>query len=213
MKRPVDNALIASTLANALGEPLTEARVQQFARYADELARFGSKLNLTAIHQAEQVLDKHFADSLRLSRSVPPGTLIDIGAGAGFPGLPLALVRADLDVTLVDSSKKKIGFLKALLVALDVHNARAVHSRLGAKPNLGLFDTAVARAVADLPDWLSLAKHHVRPGGLILAMFGRAPESAEIQRATADAGVRFVSASTYALPLSGDPRFLATFRI
>jgi 16S rRNA (guanine527-N7)-methyltransferase len=207
----VDKTLVASTLARVLGEPLSEKRLLQFEQYANELERFGSKLNLTAIRDREEVVDKHFADSLSVSRSVPAGRLLDVGAGAGFPGVPLALVRSDIEVTLVEAAKKKVGFLKALLASLEVPNAQAVHAHLGAKPILGLFDTAVARALADVTVWLQLAKHHVKPGGRIIAMLGRAPEPTAMERAAADAEVQLLSTSTYVLPLSGDPRSLAVF--
>ncbi len=207
----MDKPLLVSALERVLGEALPSGAADRFVRYADELNRFGAKLNLTAVRDDEGIIDKHFADSLLASRSILPGTLLDVGAGAGFPGVPLAIVRNNLSVTLVDAAKKKVGFLKSLIASLGLTNANALHARLGLRATLGEFDCAIARALTDLPSWLRLARPHVRPGGRIVAMLARPPEDEGPARAAQAAEVRLISTATYALPLSGDPRTLVVF--
>jgi 16S rRNA (guanine527-N7)-methyltransferase len=211
VKPSVGNPASASVLAQALGSALSAESLARFDHYAAELRRFGARLNLTAIRDAAEVVDKHFADSLCISRAVPAGSLLDVGAGAGFPGLPLAIVRSDLRVTLVDASKKKVGFMKSLLASLNLSNATAIHAHLDAGPAFGLFDSVVSRAFTDVPAWLDLARHHVAPGGRVLAMSGRSLERSSLEAMAARASLRLVDAVSYALPASGDPRFLAVF--
>jgi 16S rRNA (guanine527-N7)-methyltransferase len=207
----VDKALLVSALERALGRDLPVGASDRFLRYAEELDRFGAKLNLTAIRNDSEVIDKHFADSLLVSRHLQKGSLLDIGAGAGFPGVPLAIVRPDLIVTLAEAEKKKVGFLKSLLATLSLANAKATQARLGPKPSLGLFDVVVARALADLPSWLELARWHVRPGGRVVAMLGQLPDGTAIETAAHSASLVLLSVSTLALPLSNDPRSIAIF--
>lgn len=211
MERIVDNSILASALEAALGRALVPSELGRFRVYADELARFGDKLNLTAIRSERDVIDKHFADSLLCADSVLPGTLLDVGAGAGFPGIPVAIVRPDVRVTLVEAAKKKVGFLKSLLAALDISNAVALHERLGRDPTHGQFDTAVSRALAELSVWLDLASSHVREGGRVIAMLAQPPPRERIEAEGADAGFKLLSLQQRRLPLSGDPRCLAVF--
>jgi 16S rRNA (guanine527-N7)-methyltransferase len=208
----VDKKEARLVLERALGAEVSTVAVHRFEVFASELNRFGSKLNLTTIRSPTDVFDKHFADSLLVSSSISSGRLLDVGAGAGFPGVPLAIVRDDLDVTLVEASKKKIGFLKSLLATLDLPNAHVFHLRLTNDSALGLFDTVIARALMDLSRWLDLAKRHVVPAGKIVAMLADTPTTAVLESTAADTSVRLISVSKKRLPISGDPRTIAVFQ-
>ena len=116
---PVEKPAISGMLlegARALGLSLNPAQADALSWMAGELARWSSRINLTAILDPIEMADKHILDSLSVLRALPSGPLdlLDAGTGAGFPGLPLALAREDLTVTLVDSVAKKVGFLKPL---------------------------------------------------------------------------------------------------
>jgi len=145
---------------------------------SSELLRWNAKVNLTAIVDPIEVLDKHILDSLSVAPTLAPDArrLLDVGTGAGFPGLPLALVRPELQVWLVDAVAKKVGFVKHAIATLGLApRARAMHARLKGAPSsetLPEMDAAVSRALRDVPAWAALAAPYLRPGGQLLAMAG-----------------------------------------
>ena len=134
---------------------LDEAQCAQFARYYEMLVDWNTRMNLTAITAPQEACEKHFLDSLLLLEDVSfadSARLIDVGTGAGFPGIPLAIACPQLEVTLLDSLRKRVGFLEAVIAELGLANAHAFHDRaeLFAKcsENRDAFDWATARAVA-----------------------------------------------------------------
>jgi 16S rRNA (guanine527-N7)-methyltransferase len=141
-----------------------------------ELLRWNAKVNLTAIVDPIEVLDKHILDSLSVLKLLDAGVhrLLDVGTGAGFPGLPLALARPDLEVWLVDSVAKKVGFLKHAAAGLALSGrVRAVHATLKGDPEkegIPRMDAAVSRALKEVPAWGTLAEPYLRPEGQLLAM-------------------------------------------
>jgi 16S rRNA (guanine527-N7)-methyltransferase len=143
-----------------------------------ELLRWNEKVNLTAIVDPIEVLDKHILDSLAASPSLPANVrrLLDVGTGAGFPGLPLALLRPELEVWLVDSVAKKVGFVKHAIAELGLSpRVRGLHATLKgapAKEGLPEMDAAIARALHDVPAWAALGAAYLRPDGVLLAMAG-----------------------------------------
>lgn len=143
---------------------------QKFATYYDMLIEWNNKFNLTAITDREQVYTKHFLDSLLPVDLIPSGaTLIDIGSGAGFPGLPLAIERSDLKILLVDSLNKRINFLDAVIAALSLDNVSTLHSRAEDLDKSRLFDVATARAVAPLATLAEYCLPFVKQGGMMLS--------------------------------------------
>jgi 16S rRNA (guanine527-N7)-methyltransferase len=198
--------------SRALGLPLTQAQADALSWLAGELGRWSARVNLTAILDPIEIADKHILDSLTVLRALEPGTrtLLDAGTGAGFPGLPLAVARADLDVTLVDAVAKKVGFLKHAIAQLQLApRVRAIHRKLQGNPaveGLGPFDAAVSRALTEPIRWAALAAPYLRPGGTLVVMAGSQAEPAILPGWTPPKVERL------RLPLTGDGRTLLSYR-
>ncbi len=143
-----------------------------------ELLRWNAKVNLTAIVDPIDVLDKHILDSLAVGVLLSPDarSLLDVGTGAGFPGLPLALLHPDVEVWLVDSVAKKVGFLKHAVANLGLApRVRALQLTVQGEPlkeGLPPMDAVVSRAFRDVSGWAALGEAYLRPGGQLLAMAG-----------------------------------------
>ena len=203
LKKGLETLGVASTFA----EPLWA--------YAALLLRWNERVNLTAITRPVEVVDKHLLDSLAVLGEVPAGAqrVLDLGAGAGLPGIPWAIVRAELDVTLVDAVQKKVAFIKAAAASLGL--ARRVHGlhrrATGEGDDLGTFDVVVSRAFMDVAPWLELARYYVRPGGVVMAMVGQAPDPAAVLGAAAAAGLTLRTKRRFELPVSGDGRGVFVF--
>jgi len=217
---PVDNATWESRLLEGvakleLGHVLPPDWAPRCARYRDELLRWNARVNLTAITAPDEVAEKHFVDSVAALPEVwGARSLLDVGAGAGFPGLPLKLAMPELEVTLVDAVAKKVGFLKHVAAQLQLRGVRAVHGRAeGEREVEGLpaVERVIARAFTDLEAWLALAPAYLAEGGKVVAMLGRAPGRAELDAAAARHGLRCTSERRYALPFSADPRAVVVF--
>lgn len=169
---------LLSESAKALGLVLDEQMLKRFSLYGDLLLEWNEKINLTAIKQPEEIAIKHFVDSLTLLSvyTLPQGArVIDVGTGAGFPGVPLKIVRPDLQLTLLDSLNKRLIFLQDLLEKLELQ-ADCVHLRAeegGLKPELReRFDLATSRAVANLNLLAEYCLPYVKVGGIFAAMKG-----------------------------------------
>ncbi|WNQ11499.1 16S rRNA (guanine(527)-N(7))-methyltransferase RsmG [Paenibacillus aurantius] len=168
---------------------VNDRQLEQFAIYYRELVSWNEKMNLTGITELEQVYLKHFFDSLSLSFYVPLGEvsrLADIGSGAGFPSIPLKIMFPHLQVTIVDSLNKRIGFLTHLVKELGLENVQCIHGRaeeVARQPeHRDRYDLVTARAVARLNVLNEFCLPFVRKGGLFAAMKGSDPTD-EIQEA------------------------------
>lgn len=164
--------------AQTLGVPLSDAALERFGRYAALLVDWNTRMNLTAITDPEAIVIKHFLDSLTLLAALPleAGTsLIDVGTGAGFPGLALKIARPDLELTLLDATRKKLQFLEAVLADIGLE-ARCVHARAEAAgrdaAHRERYAVAVARAVAPLWKLGEYVLPLVKVGGWFVAMKG-----------------------------------------
>ena len=212
---PVEKPAISGMLlegSRALGLPLTQAQADALSWLAGELGRWSARINLTAILDPIEMADKHILDSLTALRALEPGTatVLDAGSGAGFPGLPLAVARPDLSVTVVDAVAKKVGFLKHAIAQLRLApRVRAIHLKLLGNPEAeGLipFDAAVSRALADPTRWAALAAPYLRPGGTLIVMAGSGAEATELP------GWSPPRVDRLQLPLTGDGRTLLSYR-
>ena len=165
-----------------IGVTIGDAQVEQFDRYAQLLVEWNEKMNLTAITQPDEILCKHFVDSLTLLAAVelPQGARVaDVGTGAGFPAIPLLIMRPDLQMTLIDSLQKRLRFLDEVLASLGLR-ADCLHMRAedaGRETDLREeFDLVTARAVARMNALSEYCLPLVRVGGRFVAMKADADE-------------------------------------
>ena len=161
---------------------------EKLLAYLDLLYKWNRVYSLTALKADDQAVSHHLLDSLSILPFVPTGNLLDVGSGGGTPGIPLAIVRPELAVTLLDSNTKKAAFLRQAAIELGLNNI-AVHSGRVEQyhPDTG-FAAITSRAFAELADFVSLSKHLLAPGGRWLAMKGVRPEE-EMARLPDDVGV------------------------
>ena len=159
----------------SLGQELAEESIEKFARLLCELERWNARINLTAIREPREMISGHLLDSLAIRPLIHGKSLIDIGTGAGFPGLPIAITEPGLTVELLDSNARKIGFVQHVIGELDISNATAVRSRAENYAPGKRFDTVIARALASIPRLIELGGHLLAEKGVMLALKGRYP--------------------------------------
>lgn len=192
---------------------LDDKMTERFETYYRFLVSENEKYNLTAITEHGEVWCKHFADSMLGSKFVPHGaSLVDVGCGAGFPSVPLAIARPDIRPTLVDSLTKRVNFCTELCGKVGV-SANVVHARAEdfAKDNRQRFDVAVARAVAPLNILLEYLAPLVRVGGSVVAYKTDESEVVLAKNAANILGLTFVSANRFVLP-DGSNRCLLLYQ-
>ena len=158
--------------AASMGVELNDTQVQQFIKYYEILVEWNSFMNLTGITEYEEVVQKHFVDSLALCKAMDVysvSSLIDIGTGAGFPGIPLKIAYPHLKVTLLDSLQKRIKFLNEVVMQLGLEEVETIHGRAEdfAKPSMKResYDVCVSRAVANLASLSEYCLPYVNLGG------------------------------------------------
>lgn len=156
-----------------------EEKYNKFITYKELLKEWNEKINLTAIIEDEEIIKKHFIDCIKAfacDEFKKAKSLIDVGTGAGFPGLPIAIMREDIKVTLLDSLNKRINFLNQVKNSIDLNNVETIHSRAedGARDkNLReCFDIATSRAVANMCVLSELCLPYVKVGGYFIALKG-----------------------------------------
>ena len=198
--------------AASVGVSLSPETAEKFDTYAARLVEWNEKINLTALTAPHDILWKHFADSLSAAPYLPQTafSLIDVGTGAGFPGVPLALLRGDLRLTLLDSLQKRLTFLDELCKELELP-VTLVHARAedgGQDPALReQFDVATARAVANLPVLCEYCLPFVKVGGRFLGMKGPAAEEELLaaKSAVKKLGGNVADVKTLTLDTNGEP--------
>lgn len=150
------------------GIELNDVQIKQFEEYFSMLIETNKVLNLTAITEEHDVLIKHFLDSVLAINNFPKNAkVVDVGSGAGFPSIPLKIVRPDLQICMIDSLNKRINFLNSVIQKLDLNSIKAEHFRAEdfAKKNREMFDVATARAVASLNTLVEYLLPLVKIGG------------------------------------------------
>jgi 16S rRNA (guanine527-N7)-methyltransferase len=161
--------------ATSLGVALSEHDAARLLQLLDELERWNRTYNLTAIRKREEMVTHHLLDSLAIHRDLHGTAIADVGTGAGFPGLPLALVNPERRFTLIDSNGKKVRFVSHAAHVLGLVNVEGVHARVESLKPEKLYDTVVARAFAALPEMLAKVAPLCGPQTRVLAMKGRWP--------------------------------------
>lgn len=185
---------------------LTEEIVTQFATFIQEIQRWSNIANLLSQTDPETLIRKHILDSLALLPWIPEGRrVLDLGSGAGFPGLSLAIVKPDLSITLIEARRKRANFLKESIRKLKLRNVKAYEGRaedLSQKKDLqAAFDIVMTRATWNIPLFLSLASPFLCPHGAALAMKGPklATELLEISDKIKEFGFSHTSTKSYTL--------------
>jgi 16S rRNA (guanine527-N7)-methyltransferase len=159
-------------------DPATRARLEAFVEL---LAKWNRVYNLTAIRSREQMVTHHLLDSLAIARHVHGPRVLDVGTGGGLPGIPLAIVRPELKVTLLDSNHKKTAFLNQVVAELRLGNVTVVTERIEAWTAAERYQTIVSRAFAELGEFAAASGRLLDPEGVMLAMKGVHPHE-EIAR-------------------------------
>ncbi len=168
--------LSMTAAAGQMGVELTGAQQQKLEQYLDLLLKWNRVYNLTAIREREKMVTHHLLDSLSLLPFLSGVRIADLGSGAGLPGIPVALMRPDLEVVMVDSNIKKSRFIQQAVLELGLSNASVVHSRVESLSTDPHFDTVVSRAFTSLSQFLLASRPLLREGGRAVAMKGRWPE-------------------------------------
>ncbi|MBC7983167.1 MAG: 16S rRNA (guanine(527)-N(7))-methyltransferase RsmG [Candidatus Obscuribacterales bacterium] len=163
--------------AAELGVALSSEQATKLIHLLDELDDWNQRMNLTAIRERSQQITKHLLDSLSIHRYLRGTKIADIGTGAGFPGLPLALVNADKQFTLIDATAKKLRFVEHAAQVMGLNNVVTVHTRAESFRPKERFDCIVARAVGPINRVIEYGGHNLFGGGRLLAMKGKSPEA------------------------------------
>ncbi len=200
----------------ALGLSVDATARGRLHAYVEALLRWNRRVNLTAVTDPTAVAEVHLVDSLALLRTLESAhTVLDVGSGAGLPGVALACARPELEVTCCDTVQKKVAFMKAVAAELDVGvRARAV--RAAGEPDregLPRCEAVVSRAFTDPGRWLPLAVHYLAPGGKVFAMLGRDADEAQLRDLGSAAGLVLEVLDRFTLPRSGAQRAVARYRV
>ena len=186
--QPTSKAVQLARGLMAMNTCVSQEQQEKLLAYLDLLYKWNRVYSLTALKEDDQAVSHHLLDSLSILPFVPTGNLLDVGSGGGTPGIPLAIARPELAVTLLDSNTKKAAFLRQAAIEVGLNNI-AVHSGRVEQyhPDTG-FAAITSRAFAELADFVSLSKHLLAPGGRWLAMKGVRPEE-EMAHLPDDVGV------------------------
>lgn len=171
------DAKIRETIASAIRDiPQADSSVsKRLSLLIEELEKWNKKYNLTAIRAPNEMVHGHIMDSLSALKFIKGKDIIDIGTGAGFPGLPLAIMRPKNHFLLIDGNGKKIGFIQHIISLFKLKNVQAKKIRAENFFPDQLFDTVIARALTTLPKLISLSEHLLKEHGTIVAMKGKLP--------------------------------------
>lgn len=195
--------------ASSLGVALDASAARRLLTLLDELSRWNKTYNLTAIGERRDMVVRHLLDSLAIGPLLEGSRVIDVGTGAGFPGLPLAIADPHRHFTLLDSNGKKVRFVGHAARMLELDNVQTVHARAEAHRPSMVYDTVVTRAFAPLPDLLEKVAGLCGPKTLVLAMKGRR-QSAE--REGLPAGWRIEADRDLSIPGLTEARHVVALR-
>jgi 16S rRNA (guanine527-N7)-methyltransferase len=160
---------------NALGLKLSPDAQLRLLDYLALLSKWNKVYNLTAVHELQNMVSQHLLDSLSVAPHIEAKNIIDVGSGAGLPGIPLAIARQKSQVTLLDSNHKKASFLKQAAIELELKNVTVRCERVESFHPQEKFDCVISRAFSDLPEYATLAGHLCASAGTLVAMKGIYP--------------------------------------
>ncbi|NQY25564.1 MAG: 16S rRNA (guanine(527)-N(7))-methyltransferase RsmG [Piscirickettsiaceae bacterium] len=161
--------------SDALGLSLSDEQCEKLASYIGLLDKWNKVYNLTSVRDPEEMISRHLLDSLAILPYLTGDTLLDVGSGGGLPGIPIAIVKPELAVTLLDSNSKKTRFLQQAKAELALDNVTVVHARIE-QADLPLFSIVTARAFSTIQDIIELAGRHCDDAGYLLLMKGIFPQ-------------------------------------
>ncbi|MDO9529831.1 MAG: 16S rRNA (guanine(527)-N(7))-methyltransferase RsmG [Syntrophales bacterium] len=220
--RTMDDLLprILTEASRAIGVNLGERHISLFEEYYRELIFWNAKINLVSVKSELDIPIKHFIDSLTPLNFVKnkSSSLLDIGTGAGFPGIPLKIAEDRLRVTLLDSSRKKVSFLKNIVRKLQLHHTTVINRRaelLMKDPTYrGIFDVIISRASFKLPQFLTMGEYFISPGGILIAMKGINidEELEQAEEISTKTGLEYAECHTIELPVTGDRRNIVVYK-
>ncbi len=196
--------------AEQLGIRVDLGQAQLMETYSQHLLLWNKKINLTAIKDPLSVAEKHFIDSIAVTLQMDDeASLIDLGSGGGFPGIPLKIMNPGLNIVLVDASRKKINFLKHIIRTLNLNQIEAIHSRVEDRHEdilyKGQFDCVISRAFTELSGFIGLAKPFLNSTGKIYAMKGKNVKDEITSSIKADF---HLDVHQYKLPFEKSDRFI-----
>lgn len=174
---------ILITGLESLNLAFDEKKIEQLMSFIKLLEKWNKAYNLTSIRNTEDMVSLHLLDSLAVLPFIEGKYVIDIGTGAGLPGIPLAIYLPGIDFTLLDSNAKKTRFVQQAILELKLNNVTVCHSRVENYLPETSFDTVITRAFASLSDIVKLSAHLVSQSGVILAMKGQLPDEQDINSA------------------------------
>lgn len=199
---------------------LSDREIALFVTYCRTILFWNAKMSLVSVKSPLDLPVKHCVDSLTAAPLIGPecATLLDIGTGAGFPGIPLKIMRNALRVTLVDSNRKKVSFLKQVARELDLAGITAVNERIETLTDharhRGMYDVVISRAALGLAHYITLGAPFLSPGGTLIAMKGPGVD-AELEDTAAparEAGIVLARRHEVSLPIIGDRRIILLFK-
>jgi 16S rRNA (guanine527-N7)-methyltransferase len=213
-----DIAAILLKGAEQLGIKLTSRVVESYLFYIKELKKWNQRINLTSLTTDRDLAVKHFLDSLTIAPFLQDAMqVLDIGTGAGFPGLPLKILFPSLEVLLLESSQKKCSFLRHIVRGLKLTGVKIVQGRAEDQKMVerygGVFDLVLSRALADLPTSLQLALPYAKQGGRIVGMRGRKGEQERDATDWRFLGLQLIEQRRLALPFVEEERVLLLFQL
>jgi len=203
---PFDSTVISNSLRKSLGDLYDfdmsaaggDMLVEHLTRYLQELAKWNQTYNLTAVRDPADMVPRHLLDALAVNSYLHGKRVLDVGTGAGLPGIPLALVNPDKHFTLLDSNGKKIRFVQHVVGVLGLSNVEPVQARIESWDFEQPFDVIVSRAFSTLADFINGSGRMLGPGGSLLAMKGKLPEA---ELAALPAGWRAIGVHGIRVPM------------
>ena len=175
----------------ALGLSLDRDTQQRLLEYVALIEKWNRVYNLTAIREPEKMVSHHLLDSLAVAPYLHAKSLLDVGSGAGLPGIPLALANPEMHVTLLDSNHKKVAFLNQAVIELKLKNAEVCGERVESWQTKDRFDVIISRAFSEMSEFVNNTRHLLMPGGIFAAMKGLHPYE-EIEKLPAGCKVQQV---------------------